>query len=62
MKTIPITLRTTEVIDGQKRRPGDVVQLAEADPVAVKTKALEAVDEADRSVSSAAAKVARDGG
>ena len=35
------TLQTTEIIGGVKRRPGDVVELDELDPIAVKTAAME---------------------
>ena len=41
MSQIPVTLQTTEVIGGVKRRPGDVVELDENDPIAVKTAAME---------------------
>lgn len=40
MKKVSVTLLTTEVIDGVKRRPGDKVELADTDPIAVKTAAL----------------------
>lgn len=40
MKTVSVTLLTTEVLDGVKRRPGETVQLPENHPVAVKTAAL----------------------
>jgi len=36
-----VTLQTTEIIGGVKRRPGDVVELDENDPIAVKTAAME---------------------
>ena len=41
MKTVGVTLRTTEVLDGKKCRPGDKVPLPTDHPVAVKTAALE---------------------
>lgn len=41
MKKVSVTLASTEVIDGVKRRPGDVVDLAEDDPIAVKTLAAQ---------------------
>ncbi len=41
MKTVVVTLRTTEVLDGKKCRPGDKVTLPADHPVAVATAALE---------------------
>lgn len=41
MKRVPVTLQTTEIIGGVKRRPGDVVELDEADTIAVKTAVME---------------------
>jgi hypothetical protein len=43
MKTVPVKLLTTEVLDGVKRRPGETVTLPENHPVAVKTAALATV-------------------
>jgi hypothetical protein len=40
MNTVSVTLLTTEVLDGIKYSPGDVVSLPETHPVAVKTAAL----------------------
>jgi len=40
VKSVSVTLLTTEVLDGVKRRPGDTVVLPEDHPVAVKTAAL----------------------
>lgn len=37
MKTIKVTLKTKEVLDGVKRRPGEIVTLPQDHPVAVKT-------------------------
>lgn len=36
-----VTLQTTEIIGDVKRRPGDVVELDELDPIVTKTAALE---------------------
>lgn len=51
MKKVPVTLASTEVIDGVKRRPGDVAELAEDDPIAVKTlaaaKAADTINKAE---------------
>lgn len=41
MKKVSVILRTTEVIEGIKRSPGDKVELADNDPIAVKTEELE---------------------
>lgn len=41
MKKMPVILRTTEVIGGIKCRPGNKVELAGDDPIAVKTAAME---------------------
>ena len=41
MAKVPVTLQTTEVIGGMKRRPGDVVELEADDPIAVKTREME---------------------
>lgn len=35
--TVEVTLASTEVLDGEKRRPGDKVRLPTDHPVAVKT-------------------------
>jgi len=43
MKTVPVKLLTTEVLDGVKRRPGETVSLPENHPIAVKTAALATV-------------------
>ena len=40
MKSVPVTLLTTEFLDGVKRRPGETVTLPENHPVAIKTAAL----------------------
>ncbi len=53
MNTVSVTLKTTEVIDGEKRVPGDTVELPENDPIAIKTldadrKAEKAEDDARR--------------
>ena len=40
MNTVSVTLLTTEVLDGVKYSPGDVVSLPEDHPVAVKTAAV----------------------
>ena len=40
MNTVSVTLLTTEVLDGVKYGPGDVVSLPEDHPVAVKTAAV----------------------
>ncbi|MBX9456131.1 MAG: hypothetical protein KL863_08970 [Rhizobium sp.] len=37
----PVTLQTTEIIVGVKCRAGDVVELDENDPIAIKTAAME---------------------
>lgn len=37
METISITLGTTEIINGEKKMPGDVVSLRPDDPIALKT-------------------------
>lgn len=51
-----VTLQTTEIIGGAKRRPGDVVELDELDPIVVKTAAIEKAASA-----ASAAKVKSDG-
>ena len=40
MNTVSVTLLTTEVLDGVKYSPGDVVSLPEDHPVAEKTTAI----------------------
>ena len=39
--TVKVKLRSTEVVDGVKRRPGDVVDLPADHPVAQKVRAAE---------------------
>jgi len=40
MKSVSVMLLTTEVLDGVKYSPGDVVSLPEDHPVAIKSAAL----------------------
>jgi len=42
--TVSVTLRSTEVLDGVKRRPGDVVDLTDDHPIVQKIRAAEAAE------------------